>query len=101
MLPDGRPARDPGEQTVMLRRRRVPQRVFGSKLVVARPRDGAPVVMAPTAAVVWQVLDDWTTPGEMDRRLAEAFPDVPEEDRVTARIEILRVLQDDDLIERS
>ena len=56
--------------------------------------------MAPTAALVWRTLDDWVTPAEIDRRLAETFPEVGQEDRVVARTEILGKLQDDELIER-
>ncbi len=67
---------------------------------MARPRDGAPVVLASTAAFVWHQLDNWITPHEIDRRIADAFPDVAEEDRVMARTEILGMLTDDDLIER-
>jgi len=86
--------------TENLRHRRVPMRALGDELIVARPRDGAPIVMASTAARVWQLMEDWTTPVEIDRRLAEAFPEVAAEDRAAARTEILRMLRDDDLIER-
>lgn len=83
-----------------LRHRRVPTRVFGDKLVVARPRDGAPVVLEANAALVWRCLDDWTTPDAIDGRLADAFPAVAAAERVAARTEILTALQDDDLLER-
>ena len=56
--------------------------------------------MEPAAVLVWRILDEWTTPGEMDRYLAEAFPEVGDDDRVMARTEIIGVLQDDDLVER-
>jgi len=69
-------------------------------LIVARPRDGAPVVMSAIAALVWQQLDDWTTLSEIDRWLAETFPDTPAEVRLAGRTEILERLEDDDLIER-
>jgi hypothetical protein len=85
----------------MLRHRRVPLRVFGTKLIVARPSDGAPVVMAPTASLVWRLLDDWTTQAEIDRRLAEEFPEVRDADRVTALAKILGTLRDDDLLEHA
>src|SRR5262249_31330523 len=42
---------------VMLRHRTVPERVFGTKLIVARPSDGAPVVLEPDAVLVWRGLD--------------------------------------------
>jgi hypothetical protein len=101
MFSAGNPGREAGEVDEMLRHRDVPFRVLGDKLVVARPRDGAPVVLAPTAAFVWRILDGWTTPRAIDRRIAEAFPEVDATDRMTARTEILEMLRDDDLVERS
>ena len=84
---------------VVIRHRRVPQRAFANRLIVARPLDGASVMLASTAACVWRALDDWTTPDRIDGRLAEDFPEVAEEERVSARTEILRILGDDDLIQ--
>jgi hypothetical protein len=84
-----------------VRRRAVPSRRLGDQLVVARPLDGAPVVLAPTAAIIWRVLDDWTTPDGIDLRLAEVFPDISARDRETARTQILIALSDDDLLERA
>jgi hypothetical protein len=92
--------RDPTEEAVEWQRRRVPARAFGQKLIVARPGDGAPVVMEANAALVWRCLDDWTTASEIDARLADAFPAVADGDRVAARTKILAMLQDDDLVER-
>jgi hypothetical protein len=83
----------------LLRHRRVPMRVCGDEAIVARPRDGAAVVMASTATVVWRSLDDWTTTAEIARRLAEAFPEVGESDRAAAQAEILQMLQDEELLE--
>ncbi len=79
----------------------VPSRELGDKLIVARPADGAPVVLAATAAVVWRELDEWKAPGEIDRRLAEVFPGVAVHDREAALAEILDALTDDGLLERS
>ena len=59
------------------------------------------MVLAATAAFVWRQLDDWTTPGELDHRLADVFPDVPTRDREEARAAILVALTDDDLLERA
>lgn len=81
-----------------LRHRVVPSRELGTKLVVARPRDGAPVVLAPTAAAVWRLLDAWTTVGDIDSGLAETFPEVAATDRIEARVAILAALSDDDLL---
>jgi len=85
---------------VQWRHRRVPVRAFGEKLIVARPGDGAPVVMEPNATLVWRCLDDWTTTSEIDARLAAAFPAVADGERITARSTILTMLQDDGLVER-
>lgn len=71
------------------------------RLVVARPLDGAPVVLGPAAAIVWQALDEWRTPAELETQLAVAFPDVSAADRAGSVAETLRALTEDDLIERS
>ena len=84
----------------MLRRRPVPVRSLDDKVIVARPADGSPIVLAPTAARVWQLLADWTTADAIDRVFADSFPEVPEAERLAARAEILRILSDDDLVER-
>src|SRR5258708_3751777 len=100
MLPRGHSTRGPAEPGVALRRRCVPTRVVGNELILARPRDGAPLLMAPVAAVVWRLFGAGTTRDHVCRGLAEAFPDVAEEERVAAVTEVLRLLRDDDLIER-
>jgi len=79
----------------------VPVRYLGDKMVVARPSDGAPVVLAPTAAIVWQILSDWTSTGAIDRQLVEIYPDVPPSERQRTIAGILRALTDDDLLERA
>jgi hypothetical protein len=84
----------------VLRHRPVPTRAFGRKLIVARPRDGAPVVLDVTATVLWRLLEDWTTAPEVDRRLGQAFADVTPQERQSARATIIATLEDDDLIER-
>lgn len=84
-----------------IRHRVVPARELGDKLVVARPRDGAPVVLASTATIVWRALDDWTTTRGIDRRLDEVFPGVAAPERDVALARILAALDDDDLLERA
>jgi hypothetical protein len=79
----------------------VPSRALGDKLIVARPSDGAPVVLAATAAFVWRQLDDWTTPDALNHELGTAFPDVPMRERQEASAAILAALTDDDLLERA
>lgn len=75
-------------------------RALGDKLIVARPIDGAPVVLSPIAAVVWRDLDSWTTTAGIDRRLARAFPEVASELRHEARVDVLTTLTDDGLLEQ-
>jgi hypothetical protein len=101
MVGEAQRRRDVSDLATAVRRRRVPARAFGTKLIVARPRDGAPVVLEATAAVVWRRTEDWTTLLEIVADLGEAFPGVEEEERRTAAREILRQLEDDDLIERA
>ena len=69
-------------------------------LIVARPSDGAPVVLDVTAAVVWRLLDDWATAGDVDRCLGHAFPEVTLEERRSAWTAMLAALEADDLVER-
>ena len=88
------------EVSSRLRRRRLPTRVVGDTVIVARPRDGAPVTMTSAAALVWRLLDDWMTPSSIDARLAEAFPRVAAEERATTGNAILKTLLIDDLLER-
>ena len=85
----------------VLRHRHVPWRQVGDKVIAARPSDGAPVVLAPTAAVVWHLLDNWTTTNAIDVRLEGDFPNVTAIDRVAARAAILDALSNDDLVERA
>jgi hypothetical protein len=85
----------------LLRHRDVPSREVDDKVIAARPTDGAPVVLAPTAAIVWRLLDGWTNPNDIDVRLTEVFPDVEATDRQAARAAILDALSNDDLLERS
>jgi hypothetical protein len=101
MRPGGQSARDPHEADAVVRRRRVPEREYADKVIVARPRDGAPVVLAATAAVVWRQLDGWTTTDEIDRILAATYPEVAPPERVAARTEVIAMLEDDDLLERA
>jgi hypothetical protein len=89
---------EPGAER--LRHLPVSYREFGATLVAARPRDGEALVMTSTAVVVWHLLDDWTTARDLDRALAQRFPEVGVDDRMTARVDIVRMLHDDDLLER-
>lgn len=83
-----------------LRHRLVPFREFGDKLIVARPQDGAPVVLAAPAVAVWHLLDDWTTTAAIDQQLARAFPEVSSMTRERVWGEVLSELERDHLLER-
>ena len=100
MVPAGLPHGGLAEAEAQLRHTTVPTRTLGTRIIIARSPDGAPLALAVIASIVWRQLDDWSTPTEIDRRLAEAFPDVAEQDRMNARAEILGMLQGEDLIER-
>lgn len=86
--------------TPRIRRRPVPSRELIDLTIVARPADGTPVVLAPTAATVWKALEDWITTDEIDRRLEAAFPDVSEFDRHSARQQVLITLEEEGLVEQ-
>jgi hypothetical protein len=100
MLPLARPGRDREPQPGTLRRRRVPERIVGDDVIVARPGDGEAVVMSPVAGVVWRSLDDWSTTLDIDRCLADVLPGVSDADRAAVRNEVLQALQSDGLLER-
>ncbi len=95
----GIPRGDQPHMGAVVRHRRVPMRRLGDTVIVARPRDGAPVILAGTAAFVWRLLDEGSTPASIDSRLEERFPTIAADERVTARTEILRMLRDDELLE--
>jgi hypothetical protein len=79
----------------------VPFREFGDKLIVARPLDGAPVVLAAPAVAVWRLLDEWTTVDAIDLQLADAFPEVTSTARAQVQIEVLAQLATDGLLDRA
>lgn len=83
-----------------MRRRPVPERTVGDQVVLARPAGGTALVLGPTAAVVWVALEGWLTPEELEAALGTRYPDVPVADRRAALEEILRMLDDEALLER-
>jgi len=100
MAPDASPHNDFADALDRLRHRSVPERRFGDRLIVARPLDGAPVVLAAPAAFVWRQLDGWISTHELESRVATAFPEVTCEARRVACAEIIEELGADDLVER-
>lgn len=83
-----------------IRHRSVPSRRLSDRTIVARLADGAPIVLASTAATVWHALEDWVTVDEIDRHLEEAFPNVSVLERHSARQQILVTLMEENLIEQ-
>jgi hypothetical protein len=75
-------------------------RVVGEKVIVARPLDGAPVVLDRTARLLWEQLSDCVPLSRLDRCLAEAFPAASDAERAAARRDVVERLMEDDLVER-
>ena len=78
----------------------VPARSFGHGLIVARPVDGAPVVLPATAASVLRSASDWSTREAIDLALADLFPDVNDQERLRTLDELLCGLIGEGLLER-
>lgn len=89
------------DRNAMVRCVDVPERNVGPHTVVARPGDGIPLVLGPTAALVWRLAVDWTTPEALDRSLAQQYPDVGVQERSETLDTILSILDNEGLLERS
>jgi hypothetical protein len=83
-----------------VRHRRVPERDFGDKVIVARPTDGTPVVLAATATVLWRHIADWTTVDKVVDVLGDVYSAVDEAERRRAASQIIFRLEEDGLVER-
>jgi hypothetical protein len=86
---------------VPVRRVPVPQRTVGDQIVIARPVDGTPIVLGATAATVWSALAIWRRPPELDRLLAERWPEVHDRTRQRALEDILALLDSEGVLERT
>lgn len=82
------------------RRRAVPERDVAGHVVVAAPRSDVSVVLAPTAAAVWNAAGEWTSFPDLEAVLAERYADVDGIERSEALRRILTHLVDEDLVER-
>lgn len=82
-----------------IRRRQVSTRCLGDKVIVARPRDGSPVVLAPTAGLVWNHLVTPATLNELESLLAKTYPSVEAPERKSALVAIVDSLREDELVE--
>jgi hypothetical protein len=76
------------------------QRRLGHTLIVARPSDGAPVVLPSTAATVLDSAHDWTSVARIDAALAESFPAVADDERRRTLATLVDQLNAEGLLER-
>lgn len=89
-----------GSPREYVRRRPVPARTLGQTVIVARPTDGGPVVLPPTASTVWSSIESWASVEDVDRVLASRFPDVDADERLASLTQVLGTLEDEGLLER-
>ena len=66
-----------------LRRRQVPDRIVGDRVVLARPDVDEAVVLGGAAAAAWIELDEWTTVTEVESAMAGALPELGAEQRAS------------------
>jgi hypothetical protein len=102
MVPCGRMEADDPDPPAFVELRAVaaPTRHLSASLIVARPSDGAPVVLPATAATVFLAATDWITVPAVDAVLARTFPAVPDEERRQTLDVLVRDLTAEGLVER-
>lgn len=83
-----------------LRRRPTPQRDIGHRCVVARPRDGEPLLLDPVSSMVWSHLEQWRTGAQLAAHLRTAYPDVTDEERAATLADVVEMLASEGLVER-
>jgi hypothetical protein len=88
------------DATVRIRHVDAPTRSIAGSVALANPNTGAVTVLAPTASLIWQLLDTWQSLDDLDRGLAAAYPNVPTAERVAARAAILASFDSEGLLER-
>jgi hypothetical protein len=84
----------------LIRHAAVPVRLVGAEVIIGRPSDGTPVVLAPAAAFIWRQLDHWTTVDEIDASIAKSFPEVSLADRGASLSKVVSDLERDGLLEQ-
>ena len=84
-----------------LRHLAVPERVVSNRVIVARPLDGEPLLLDATASIVWMMLDDWSTPGQVEATLSLRYSDIAPAARREALELTLQLLSDEGLLERA
>ena len=91
---------DPGTVDTM-RHRTVPTRAIGAgQVVVAHPEHGTPVVLGPTASLLWHELELWRTQEQLRDALSAAYPQVAVEERTNAVSGVIAELGEQGLLER-
>lgn len=93
-------ARSIADDTAMLRRCPVPDRIVGDRVVTVRPGTDQVVTLQGAAAVAWIELDHWTTEQQVEAVLAEAYPEVSDVDRRASLAQAIILLDDEGLLER-
>lgn len=83
----------------MIRRRQVPDRIVGNKVVVARPGVDEALVLAGAAALVWVELDRWMSEAKLWDTMMQEHPEV-DGSRRDVLTRSLRMLDDQGLLER-
>lgn len=82
----------------MLRRVPRPQRRVGDVYVIAAA-DGTPIALDPTSGLVWARLDEWRRVDDLDRFLANTYPDVPAAERTASLSAMIDMLTAEALVE--
>lgn len=77
----------------------MPWREMNDLRIIARPSDGAPVVLAPTAAVIWSCLEAWCSTSDLDQHLEALYPDIDEQERLDVRSQVVDMLRAEGLVE--
>ena len=82
------------------RRIPVPHRWINRELIVAEPGNGVPMLLNPTAARIWRLLEDWAEPETVQQTLREDFADVDNEQLAADIRAALELMLREGLIER-
>ena len=69
--------------------------------MVARPSDGAALVLDATSTVVWVLLDEWLDRERLMAELADHFTESDPSELAGALDSVLDLLEDGELLERS
>lgn len=85
----------------VFRRRQVPTRRVGEQLILARPRDGQAVALNESAHFLWNELEHWRNADELVMATEASWPAMSDAKRRDAVCDLLDMLAEEDLIERT